>query len=61
MTGRKKISKYFKDEKFSKFEKERQWILTSNNMVVWIIGKRADRRFVTNINSNKRMYIRIDP
>ena len=61
MTGRKKISKYFKDEKFSKFEKERQWILTSNNMIVWIIGKRADRRFVTNINSNKRMYIRIDP
>ena len=61
MSGRKKISKYFKDEKFSKFEKERQWILTSNNMVVWIIGKRADRRFVTNINSNKRMYIRIDP
>ena len=60
MSGRKKLSKYFKDEKFSSFEKENQWILTSNNMVVWVIGKRADRRFLSNINSNKRMYIRID-
>lgn len=60
MSGRKKLSKYFKDEKFSSFEKENQWILTSNNMVVWVIGKRADRRFSSNINSNKRMYIRID-
>lgn len=60
MSGKKKLSKYFKDEKLSKYEKENIWILTSNNQVVWIIGKRADSRFSCNINSNKRMYIRFD-
>ena len=60
MIGKKKLSKYFKDEKYSKFDKENQWILTSQNEVVWIIGKRADRRFISNNNSKKRMYISID-
>ncbi len=60
MIGKKKLSKYFKDEKYSKFDKENQWILTSQNEVVWIIGKRADRRFISNKNSKKRMYISID-
>jgi len=59
MSGKKKLSKYFKDEKYSKFDKENQWILTSQNEVVWIIGKRADRRFISNKNSKKRMYISI--
>ena len=60
MDGKKKLSKYFKDEKYSSFEKENQWILTSNNNVVWVIGKRADSRYLSKTNSNKRMYIRID-
>ena len=59
MEGKKKLSKYFKDEKYSQFDKENQWVLTSDNEVVWIIGKRADRRFISNKNSKKRMYISI--
>lgn len=43
--GKKKLSKYFKDEKMSLAEKENTWILLSDNQVVWIIGKRSDRRF----------------
>ena len=46
MNGRKMISKYFKDEKFSKVEKERQWLLCSGKNIVWVIGKRCDRRFI---------------
>ena len=49
-----------KTNRTSKFDKENQWILTSQNEVVWIIGKRADRRFISNKNSKKRMYISID-
>ncbi|MFK7834160.1 MAG: tRNA lysidine(34) synthetase TilS [Winogradskyella sp.] len=45
MAGKKKISKYLKDEKLSLVEKENTWLLTSNNKVVWVIGKRADERF----------------
>ena len=46
MTGSKKVSKYFKDEKYTATEKEAQWLLCSGNDIVWIVGKRADRRFV---------------
>lgn len=45
MQGKKKVSKYFKDEKFSLFQKQDTWILESNNQIVWIIGYRADERF----------------
>lgn len=45
MNGKKKISKYLKDEKLSLVEKENIWLLTSNNDVLWVVGKRADERF----------------
>jgi tRNA(Ile)-lysidine synthase len=48
MGGKKKLSKFFKDEKYSLLDKENQWLLTSNNEIVWVIGKRADERFLIN-------------
>lgn len=46
MEGRKKkLKEYFIDNKFSLFEKEDIWILTSNNDVVLILGHRMDERF----------------
>ena len=46
MKGKKKISKYFKDEKYSLLEKEQTWLLCNNDQtVIWIIGKRQDSRF----------------
>ena len=47
MTGKKKVSKFFKDQKMSIFEKKNQWLLTSSNDdIIWIVGKRVDRRYI---------------
>ena len=46
MKGKKKLSKYFKDEKYSLLEKQNTWLLCNhNNAIIWIIGKRQDNRF----------------
>ena len=45
MQGKKKLSKYFKDEKIDVISKDKQWLLCSGDDIVWVIGKRADERF----------------
>ncbi len=45
MKGKKKISKYLKDEKLSLVEKENTWLLISNNEIVWVVGRRGDNRY----------------
>ena len=45
MQGKKKLSKFFKDEKLSLLDKEKCLLLCSENEVVWIINYRADNRF----------------
>ena len=46
MNGKKKLSKYFKDEKYSLLDKKNQWLLCSEDQIIWVIGKRADNRFI---------------
>ncbi len=59
LNGKKKLSKYFKDEKYSLIDKDNQWLLTSNNEIVWVIGKRADERFLVNITTQNIIKIEI--
>jgi tRNA(Ile)-lysidine synthase len=59
MKGKKKLSKYFKDEKYSLIDKDNQWLLTSDNEIVWVIGKRSDERFLVNITTQNIIKIEI--
>ena len=45
MKGRKKLSDYFSDCKFSILDKEKIWVLCSGEDIIWIVGKRTDNRF----------------
>ena len=53
MKGKKKVSKFFKDEKLSISDKEKTWLLCdAEDTVVWIVNRRADSRFeVTDLTS----------
>lgn len=48
MKQRKKLSDYFIDEKFTRFEKDACWLLISDTDIVWVVGHRTDNRFRVN-------------
>ncbi len=58
MTGKKKISKYFKDEKLSLLDKENTWLLCSGEHIVWVINRRADNRF--RVTENTKHILKIE-
>jgi len=45
MKGRKKVSDYFIDQKYSLIDKQKAWLLVSGNNIVWIVGQRIDGRY----------------
>lgn len=45
MQGRKKVSDYMTDRKYSISQKEDQWILCCGDQIAWLIGERTDNRF----------------
>ncbi|UMB53474.1 tRNA lysidine(34) synthetase TilS [Lutibacter sp. A64] len=59
LNGKKKLSKFFKDEKMSLLEKENTWILcTLDNTIIWVIGKRLDERFKVTKTTSKLLKIK---
>lgn len=53
LNKRKKLAKFFKDEKLNVLSKKDIWLLCSANEIVWVIGKRADHRFIVkDLNSD---------
>ena len=57
MQGKKKVSDFFIDEKFSQFEKENTWLLISDGQITWIVNHRLDDRH--KISASTSNYLQI--
>jgi tRNA(Ile)-lysidine synthase len=59
MSGKKKMSKFFKDQKLSIIEKSKVLLLCSNDAVIWVLGMRSDARFLADKKTIKLLKINI--
>lgn len=45
MKGEKKVSDFLIDIKMSRLDKQKQYVLTDGNKIIWLVGKRIDNRY----------------
>jgi tRNA(Ile)-lysidine synthase len=60
MKGSKKVSDFLIDEKISLAEKEKTFVLCSNNCIVWLAGHRIDEDYKVKENTTNILVVQID-
>jgi tRNA(Ile)-lysidine synthase len=58
--GKKKLSDYFVDNKLSIDEKERMYLLTSGEDIIWVTGMRCDHRYRLTESTKKVLVVELE-
>ena len=59
MNGKKNVSDYLTDKKYSLFQKENQYVVCCGENIVWLVNERTDHRYRITDNTQRIMLIQI--
>ena len=59
MTGKKMVSDYLSDRKFTLFQKENQWAVCDGQDIVWLVNERCDNRYRVTDKTRNVLLLRV--